>query len=170
MNIVSSPEIVPITSGQRAVSIATATRCAEPTVVLSTVRLVPEVRTALTNCLSVEKSFFTAAELGHAELAQVQAHARLGCRVAELLQHRDQLGLAPDRLLANDFRERRAARRGIGIVGVSSEHSGPQRPWCCIKSRELCIKMHAPSMRSWEILVGYADDAGNHRNRDCSKA
>ena len=61
MNMVSSPEMVPITSGQRAVSMATATLCAEPTVVFSTVRFVPAVCTALTNCLSVEKSFFTGA-------------------------------------------------------------------------------------------------------------
>ena len=59
MNIVSSPEMVPMTSGQRAVSMATATLCAAPTVVLSTVRLVPAVSTALTNCLRVEKSFLT---------------------------------------------------------------------------------------------------------------
>jgi hypothetical protein len=58
MKIVSSPEIVPTTSGQRAVSMATATLCAEPIEVFSTVRLLPAVRRALTNCLREEKSFF----------------------------------------------------------------------------------------------------------------
>ena len=38
MKIVSSPEMVPTTSGQRAVSIATATLCAAPMVVRSTVK------------------------------------------------------------------------------------------------------------------------------------
>jgi hypothetical protein len=54
MKMVSSPEMVPTTSGQRAVSMATATLCADPTVVFSTVRFVPAVRRALTNCLRVE--------------------------------------------------------------------------------------------------------------------
>src|SRR5450631_197851 len=57
MNIVSSPEMVPTTSGQRAVSMATATLWAAPMVVFSTVRLVPAVKRALTNCFRVEKSF-----------------------------------------------------------------------------------------------------------------
>ena len=132
MNIVSSPEMVPITSGQRAVSMATATLCAEPIVVFSTVRLVPAVKRALTNCLSVEKSLFGAARrlgqhiaiahLGHAELAQIPAHARLRRDMAVLAQHRDQLGLAPDGLLANDLREHRAARRGVVVFEIGTEH------------------------------------------------
>ena len=130
MNIVSSPEMVPITSGQRAVSMATATLCAEPTVVFSTVRLVPAVCIALTNCLSVGEivldrgpwlgQHIAIAELRHAELAQVAAHARLGRDVAVFAQHGDQLRLASDGLFANDLRERRAPCRGIGIVVVYS--------------------------------------------------
>src|ERR1700692_2002365 len=58
MNMVSSPEMVPTTSGQRAVSMATATLCAEPTVVFNTMRLLPAVCSALTNCLRVETSLF----------------------------------------------------------------------------------------------------------------
>src|ERR1700684_3193233 len=61
MKMVSSPEIVPMTSLQRAVSMATATLCAAPTVVRSTVKLIPAVRMARTNCLMVEKSFLTTA-------------------------------------------------------------------------------------------------------------
>src|SRR6266404_5552160 len=63
MNMVSSPDRVPMTSGHRAVSMATATLCAAPTVVFSTVRFVPAVKRALTNCLRVEKSFLGAAGL-----------------------------------------------------------------------------------------------------------
>jgi len=43
-------------AGHRAVSMATATLCAEPTVVFNTVRFVPAVKRALTNCFRVEKS------------------------------------------------------------------------------------------------------------------
>src|SRR5271169_2795377 len=39
------------------------------------------------------------AELGHSELAQTTADARLGGDMAQLAQHRDQLRLATDRLL-----------------------------------------------------------------------
>jgi hypothetical protein len=58
MNMVSSPDRVPATSGHRAESIATATLCAEPTVVFKTVKFVPAVSRALTKCRSAEKSLF----------------------------------------------------------------------------------------------------------------
>ena len=135
MKIVSSPEIVPTTSGHRAVSMATATLCAEPMVVFSTVRLVPAVRRALTNCLSAEKSFFgcsaalrqhiAIAHLGDAQLAQIPADAGLRRDVAELAQQVHEFGLAADVLLANDFREHRAARRRIVVFGLGSQHFRP---------------------------------------------
>src|ERR1700730_13029165 len=102
MNMVSSPDMVPMTSGHRAVSIATATLCAEPTAVFNTVKFVPAVKRALTNCLRVEKSFLAGIAVsgntyrspifGHAQLAQITAHTRLGGNMTVLAQHRDQLG------------------------------------------------------------------------------
>ena len=125
MNIVSSPEIVPITSGQRAVSMATATLCAEPdggpeygevgASGRNRAHELLERRKILRGRHTGLRQHVAIAELRDAEFAQVSAHARLGCGVAVLAQHGDQLRLAPDRLLANDLRERGAPRRRIGI-------------------------------------------------------
>ena len=56
MKMVSSPEMVPTTSGHSALSTATATLGAAPMVVLITVIEVPAGRTARTNCASAPKS------------------------------------------------------------------------------------------------------------------
>ncbi len=42
--------------------------------------------------------------------------------MAELAQQVHKLGLAADALLANDFREHRAARRRIAVFGFGSKH------------------------------------------------
>jgi len=56
MKMVSSPEIVPTTSGQSALSIAAATVCAEPVAVRSTVSEAPAVATPSTKGRSAPKS------------------------------------------------------------------------------------------------------------------
>ena len=56
MKMVSSPEIVPTTSGHSALSTATATLAAAPILVLITVMDEPAGRTARTNCASAPKS------------------------------------------------------------------------------------------------------------------
>ena len=59
MKIVSSPEIVPTTSGQFASSIATVTLWACPLVVFTTVREGPAIRTACTKCATAAKGHDT---------------------------------------------------------------------------------------------------------------
>jgi hypothetical protein len=55
MKIVSSPEMVPMTSGHSALSMATATLAAAPMVVLTTVRQLPAGRIWRTNWASAPK-------------------------------------------------------------------------------------------------------------------
>src|ERR1700728_4184647 len=79
--IVSSPDMVPTTSGHSALSSATATLGAAPIVVRITVIEAPAVRTVRTNCAEIAISArdfvgrhqVAAASLEHAELAQVAA-------------------------------------------------------------------------------------------------
>jgi hypothetical protein len=52
MKIVSSPEIVPTTSGHSALSMPSATLCAAPVAVRTTVIEEPARRTSRTNCAS----------------------------------------------------------------------------------------------------------------------
>ena len=125
MKIVSSPEIVPTTSGQRALSMATATLCAVPIVVLTTVSDGPAVRTSLhevrdgrerlpaCSASSTPGSDVAVAGLGDAELAQVAADARLRGVEALLAQQLHQLVLVVHGRLPDDPEDRRAARYGL---------------------------------------------------------
>jgi hypothetical protein len=102
MKIVSSPAIVPTTSGQRALSMASAHRfeLAGPEPVLGFGHDVAVLG------------------LDHAQLAQVAAHARLGGVVALTAQQLDELGLATDGTAPQDAHDGVPAQRlGIEFCG-----------------------------------------------------
>ena len=124
MKIVSSPEIVPTTSGQLALSMATATLWAVPVVVFTTVSDGPAVRISITKLATAANGFDGAdvilgrhdvavAGLGHAELAQVPADAGLRRIEALFAQHFHQLVLVVHGRFAEDPQDRRAARNRV---------------------------------------------------------
>jgi hypothetical protein len=128
MKMVSSPEIVPTTSGHCAVSIASATLCAEPMRVFSTIRLPPALKIAVTNCRTAGnaggrrqrclRQNVAIAHLRNAEFTQIAAHARLRCGMPLLAQQLDELGLAAHTALADDPGEQNAARRRAVVIGI----------------------------------------------------
>ena len=134
MKIVSSPEIVPTISGQLALSMATATLCAVPVVVLTTVSDGPAVRTSGTKFATAANGFESGGRLSagddvviarfrDAELAQVAAHARLRGIEALLAQRLDQLVLVVHGRLPDDPENRRAARNGLMDLGSHAKRS-----------------------------------------------
>ena len=123
MKIVSSPAMVPMTSGQRALSSAMATLWAVPTDVRSTVN---RLEVAWGERVLDGRQQVAVAALDHAKLAQVAADAGLGRVVALAVEQGDQLGLTRDRVLPQDADDRIATLSlGVEVGG----HGHCVRSW-----------------------------------------
>ena len=131
MKIVSSPAMVPMTSGQRALSSALATlwavqhgqRGSRGAVTLD--ERADGLEVARREHVLDNRQQVTVAALDHAELAQVAADAGLGRVVALAVEQGDQLGLTRDSVLPQDADDR------IATLDLGVEIGGHGR---CVRS------------------------------------
>jgi hypothetical protein len=119
MNMVSSPEIVPATSGHSALSIATATLCAAPMVVRMTVIEGPARFSPLTNCARVPKSPFARVSsscLRDAQVAKVATHRGLRDFVPFFLQQAHEILLPAHEAFSQDAHD---CALSLDLLGIA---------------------------------------------------